>query len=907
MNNSNDNTTHSRVADIQQQETTNKWFFLWNMLIDRILPSSVNHSDTDLLRRTRLTASATLTLIIVALLYAGILYCLGSPTTAMFLLIGFTISVIGLICMRTQGSALVGGNILTFAIFFALTGAAYQTGGFGSIALPWYAIAPLIALSTAGRRSSLFWTVIAIGMLSCLFWLDRQGYTFPMDPSASQYKWIFLLANSGLIVIALILVQLHDSSKSHMYSELKIARTQLQNAHLMLENSPVVLMRRKADPDLTVEMVTENIAQFGYIADDFVYDQLSYRQLIHPDDRQLVATELKRLDKPENERCQLEYRIITKAGRMRWLDDRILAERDECGRVTHYQGIVVDITERRQVADLVRYQKEELEQHVAERTSELIEANESLSELKTALDCTPDCIFTMGLDGNVTYVNQTGALMHGYEAGEIVGQSAQMLVKYEQWQQIEKQCLNGTAQPDAFECETLHWREDGSVFPCWSVAIQVQDKFGKTTGGVCISRDISERKQAEIRLQKAKDAAEVASRAKSTFLANMSHEIRTPLTAVLGFTDILLMSDPTPEETRKTVLSIQHSGRHLLEIINDVLDLSKIEADRIGIEYTQCEIQVLLLEVQSLLAPRAREAGLDLRFSALGRIPAAIQSDSTRLRQILINLISNALKFTDAGNITVEISLLGETSLSPQVQFRITDTGMGIPNTALPDLFKPFSQVDASTTRQHSGTGLGLSISKQFANLLGGDITVESILGKGSTFTLTIATGPLDNTRFLTDLTTSMPNIQQSVAQSQDSTESTLQGCRILLAEDVPENQVITAFILEKAGAFVAVADNGSVAVEKALAARDTGSPFDVILMDIQMPVLDGCQATLRLRASEYYGPIIALTAHAMASDRAACIKAGCNDFATKPVDPSLLVQTIRKYYVPRTDPQAIR
>ena len=496
--------THFQAIGRQPQKTAHRWFSLWNMVVEKLLPPSVHLSDTDTRRRTRLTISATLTLMIVDLIYAGILQVLGSPIASMAILIAFGIAFVGLICMRMQGSFLFGGNILTFAIFSAITATAWRTGGFDTIVLPWYTLLPLIALSTAGRRSSLAWATVTIGALGCFFWLDRQGYTFPRDPSSGQYKWVLLAANLGLIVVNLILVRLHDSFKDQTLHELKLARAQLQNAHLVLENSPVVLLRRQANPELTVELVTENVVQFGYIAEDFLNDQLSFTQLVHPDDRQLVAAKLQELARPGKDRCQLEYRIITKAGRIRWLDDRILAERDEHGQVTHYQGIVVDITEQRQVADLVRHQKEILEQHVAERTSELIEADESLSELKLALDCTPDCIFTMNRDGIVSYINQTGARMHGYEVAEIVGQSVRMLVRDNEWQQVVEQYLRKIDQSGAYESETMHRRQDGSEFPCWSVAIQVQDRFGKSTGGVCISRDITERQQAEMQLQQAK-------------------------------------------------------------------------------------------------------------------------------------------------------------------------------------------------------------------------------------------------------------------------------------------------------------------------------------------------------------------------------------------------------------------
>jgi signal transduction histidine kinase/HPt (histidine-containing phosphotransfer) domain-containing protein len=385
------------------------------------------------------------------------------------------------------------------------------------------------------------------------------------------------------------------------------------------------------------------------------------------------------------------------------------------------------------------------------------------------------------------------------------------------------------------------------------------------------------------------DSAEAANQAKSLFLANMSHEIRTPLTAILGFAENLLDGGGTPEERTVATQTILRNGHHLLQLINDILDLSKIEAGRLETECLRFSPTDVAADVVAALQVRADAKQVDLKLLFDGAIPATINSDPTRFRQILINLTGNAIKFTDHGQVTIRMNVVKSASSMPCLRCAVTDTGIGMTDDQLSRLFTPFTQADGSMARRFGGTGLGLSISRRLANILGGDITVESQLGSGSTFTVTIETGDLTGVQWLTS------PAPREIPEPVTASPQTRLDLRILLAEDGPDNQLLIGSFLRKLGAEVVIADNGRKAVDLALDSLIARQPFHLILMDMQMPLLDGYAATTELRKRCWKGPILALTANAMSGDRQKCLDAGCDDFATKPIDRVRVLEQIHE------------
>jgi signal transduction histidine kinase/ActR/RegA family two-component response regulator len=387
-------------------------------------------------------------------------------------------------------------------------------------------------------------------------------------------------------------------------------------------------------------------------------------------------------------------------------------------------------------------------------------------------------------------------------------------------------------------------------------------------------------------LKVASKAAEAASGAKSAFLANMSHELRTPMTAILGFSDMLLDPSATHSDRLNAVQTVRRNGRHLLSLINDILDLSRIEAGKLELERTPVCTRRLLGDVLDLLSQRALERNIRLSAEIEGQIPQQITTDPTRLKQALVNLAGNSVKFTQRGGVRLVVAC---EPAAERISFRVIDTGVGMTPEQLSRLFQPFTQADASTTRLFGGTGLGLTITKRLANLLGGDVTVQSEHGRGSEFTLTVATGPLAGAQWVTSsdpapATVETPTDAQPLPQ--------LEG-RVLLVEDGPDNQRLISFVLRKAGAQVDVVENGELGVQAATDADAAGQPYALVLMDMQMPVMDGYQAARRLRELGYRRQVIALTAHAMRGEMDKCLAAGCDHYLTKPIDRAALIREL--------------
>ena len=405
-------------------------------------------------------------------------------------------------------------------------------------------------------------------------------------------------------------------------------------------------------------------------------------------------------------------------------------------------------------------------------------------------------------------------------------------------------------------------------------------------------------RRAQVALVSARNEADAASRSKTEFLANMSHEIRTPMTAILGYVDLLADHgdlQPGAPSREEAVDTIRRNARHLLALINDILDLSKIEAGQMNVDRQRVRVMDLVQDALRLMDDRARQKGIALRLAVDGDVPETISTDPTRLRQVLINLLGNAVKFTEQGSVT--LTLRRQDGVSGRIAFEIADTGIGMTPEQLSRLYQPFVQADSSTTRRYGGTGLGLAITRRCTDLLGGTIAVRSVPGTGTTFTVTIDAGDVSGTQPIR-LRASGDAPAEAGLRLPSAVRQPLSGIRVLLAEDGPDNQRLIRFHLERAGARVDVAENGAKALERV---RDCSrlDRYDVVLMDMQMPVMDGYEAVRRLVAAGERLPVIALTAHAMPGDRERCLEAGCDEYLCKPVDPRALIASIRHAIAP--------
>ncbi|TMH10763.1 MAG: PAS domain S-box protein [Betaproteobacteria bacterium] len=468
--------------------------------------------------------------------------------------------------------------------------------------------------------------------------------------------------------------------------------------------------------------------------------------------------------------------------------------------------------------------------------------------------------------------------MFGWPLGTIAGQLGRVVwPSDESYAEIGKRAGPLLASCEVFEGEFQMARRGGSVFWTRVRARAIDPEQPVTGGSIWIIDDITDRRRIDQALAAAKEQAEAANKAKSDFLANTSHEIRTPLNGMLGLVRLAMAPNVSAARQREYLERIQDSAEALAGIISDILDLSKIEAGRLSVEHVVFDLHALLVKLRSAYAELARAKGLAFKLEIGAAVPHWVRGDPVRVRQILGNYASNALKFTARGRVDVTVT----SQPGGRVRMEVSDTGPGVAPQLLPRLFQPFSQADSSTTRQYGGTGLGLSICRQLAELMGGAVGVDSTFGAGS--------------RFWAELPLQGAPARRERNDEPETSLAELQGARILLAEDNAVNTLVAEATLEQWGANVTVAVNGAEAL--AAVERSQGA-FDAVLMDLQMPVMGGIDATIAIRRR--YGalalPIIALTADVLVSERDSALRHGMNDFLSKPIDPDQLGEVLVRW-----------
>ena len=545
----------------------------------------------------------------------------------------------------------------------------------------------------------------------------------------------------------------------------------------------------------------------------------------------------------------------------------VTALRDADGAIIGYLLIGTDNTARK----LVEEEQKKSDQRLRDQqfyTRSLIESN-------------IDALMTTDPAGIITDVNKQMEALTGCTRDELIG--APFKDCFTDPERAEAGIRRVLSEKSVTDYELTARARDGKTTVVSYNATTFYDR-GRTLQGVfAAARDVTERKRVEVELQQAKAAAESASRTKSDFLASMSHEIRTPMNAIMGIADLLAKTALT-EEQDKYVQIFRRSGDNLLNLINDILDLSKVEASQLDLERTGFSLNDHLEKVIEMVAPRAQEKGLTLECQIAPDVGNDLVGDPTRLRQVLLNLLGNAIKFTPQGRVALKVELGGDSAIPTALRFTVSDTGIGIPADKLGRVFERFTQADSSTTRRFGGSGLGLTISQRLVELMGGKIWAESEVGVGSLFGFAVP--------FEVWIEAQRP----ADAPIGPGPEAPLPALRILLAEDSPDNCTIALAYLEDTPYRVDVAETGAIACELFKAQH-----YDLVLMDRQMPVMDGLTATRTLRAWERDNnrrptPIIALTASALKGDRETCLAAGCTAYLTKPIKQEVLLQAIRDY-----------
>ncbi len=594
-----------------------------------------------------------------------------------------------------------------------------------------------------------------------------------------------------------------------------------------------------------------------YEPNEFEINFEKWTQLLHPDDLPIAIQQLQSYMQGKTDIYSVEYRLLCKDGSYKWVHNRgKIVEYDQRGNPKRMIGTNADISARKHAETALR---------------------ESEARFRRLFEHAGDAFFVVNLDGKFIDVNQEACRGLGYTREELLTKEVKDL--NEEWTaeriaDLMQRLLLG--EPVKFEA--THRRKNGTIFPVEIHAALLE--VGDHPTLLALARDITERKQVEIKLQEAKEAAEAANRAKSEFLANMSHEIRTPLNGILGYTQILRRDPKLTAAQREGLNIIERSGEHLLTLINDILDLSKIEAGKLDLDIVEFDLLEFLKNIVEVNRIRAEQKDLAFNYQTRSALPQIVKGDEKRLRQVLLNLLSNAVKFTDAGGVTFSAECLKLESGVAALRFEVEDTGIGIPTAKLQEIFLPFQQV-RQRNKPIEGTGLGLSITQNIINLMGGELNVNSKPGKGSIFQVTLR----------------MPVVAMTAPRKRKA-EKRIVGYhglakKILIVDDKWENRAVLINMLKPLGFNVTEAADGRDAIKQAGVFKP-----DLILMDLIMPVMDGLQATRKIRKLKRLkaARIIALSASVFEHNRQQSLAAGCDDFIPKPVRSEVLFKRLRTH-----------
>jgi two-component system sensor histidine kinase/response regulator len=596
---------------------------------------------------------------------------------------------------------------------------------------------------------------------------------------------------------------------------------------------------------------------------------------IHPEDL-VPARQQMKVCSARGESFEVEFRVAAPGVPLRWLSNKGQAQRDASGKIVRLSGICLDISER-------------------------VHAQQRVRQLSLAVEQSPEGIVITDVEGRIEYANESFVRTSGYDPLAILGKNASILQSGLMPRESFSGLKRALAEGERWQGEFVNRRENGEIYYVFATISPIRQNGGKITHYVAAQEDITEKKRLDHELERyryhleemvtertaqlaeAQERAEAANHAKSAFLANMSHEIRTPMNAILGLTH-LMRRDGVTEAQAERLDKVATAGQHLLSIINDVLDLSKIEAGRLELLREDFSLQAMFSNVCNLINDTACAKGLAVAVDISG-VPAWMCGDITRLRQALLNYAGNAVKFTEQGTITLRARLLQQKNDWFYVRFEVQDSGIGISAEQRQQLFQMFQQADISTTRKYGGTGLGLAINQRLAELMGGEVGVDDAPGGGCIFWFTA--------QLARGRAALAPPSGSLIVSSAARLRATCQGMRLLLVEDNEVNREVVLELLHDSGLILDTAENGQVALDK-VQLQD----YDLILMDIQMPVMDGLEATRAIRALARWGgkPILALTASAFEDDRRACERAGMNDFVTKPVSPEELFSVLLKW-----------